>query len=609
MSKQHTFRIGLSMAGAVSAGAYTAGVMDYLLEALENWQKAKELGLPGVPQHDVIIEVLSGASAGGMTAVITTAAVQKDFPHVNQQNYLTDVNQKNPLFDSWVNLTEEPAKDMMAQMLSTEDIFDVQSVNPNKEVRSIFNSLFIEKIARRTMDSIIKDPATQRKYIADDLELFTTVTNLRGLNYELQFITALGKRKDRMTMHKDVVHFQLNPSGTYHNDGKIPVHFTTPEGLNKSMLIDAAIATGAFPVGLSPRVLVRDPKYINDNPLLKITHGKNHVVDPDKPYNSVCVDGGVINNEPYDLTETILTRRRKAEMTSENQPGASDYEPAKSPSTFDTTILMIDPFPSDDEPPANYVDLMAFKFAAPQLFGAMRHQLMIKTDLLEKAYDDFDYSRFMIAPIRTSGGNTQKNSIACGSLGGFGGFFNRDFRVHDFMLGRRNCQRFIQHYFCVPASANNPIIQFGYGNLTNSSIQFFQPETTDLLPLIPDFRISKDQTQIIKPAPEEEFPYPTISLKYLLNLERKMQNRFEAVINSIANGADPEKKKATTNPVVLRVRKKSWLGRNLFAPFVKFTSAQFISIGKNVGKNIAAEKFIDAVITDMDKRGLLNQDC
>ena len=36
------FEIGLVMAGAVSAGAYTAGVMDYLLEVLETWQKEKE---------------------------------------------------------------------------------------------------------------------------------------------------------------------------------------------------------------------------------------------------------------------------------------------------------------------------------------------------------------------------------------------------------------------------------------------------------------------------------------------------------------------------------------------------------------------------------------
>ena len=290
MEKPNTFRLGISMAGAISAGAYTAGVMDYLLEALENWQKAKELGLPGIPKHDILVEVLSGASAGGMTAVITSAAIQKDFPHITPQNFQGDQNKSNPLFDSWVNLTEEPSNDMMSQMLNTIDILNSPDLNPDKEVRSVFNSLFIEKIARRTLDSIIKDPATQRRYIAGDMELFTTITNLRGFNYELNFITATGSREDRMKMHKDIIHFQINHSGEYQNDGKIPIHFDTENGLNRNMLIDAAIATGAFPVGLAPHHVVRDPKYINDNPLLKITHGKQYIVDPLNEYNTVCVD-------------------------------------------------------------------------------------------------------------------------------------------------------------------------------------------------------------------------------------------------------------------------------------------------------------------------------
>ena len=35
MDEQNTFYVGLCMAGAVSGGAYTAGVLDYLIEALE----------------------------------------------------------------------------------------------------------------------------------------------------------------------------------------------------------------------------------------------------------------------------------------------------------------------------------------------------------------------------------------------------------------------------------------------------------------------------------------------------------------------------------------------------------------------------------------------
>ena len=30
------------MAGAISAGAYTAGVFDFLIEALDEWEKAKQ---------------------------------------------------------------------------------------------------------------------------------------------------------------------------------------------------------------------------------------------------------------------------------------------------------------------------------------------------------------------------------------------------------------------------------------------------------------------------------------------------------------------------------------------------------------------------------------
>ena len=36
-----TIRLGVCMAGAVSAGAYTAGVVDYLIETLERWEQSK----------------------------------------------------------------------------------------------------------------------------------------------------------------------------------------------------------------------------------------------------------------------------------------------------------------------------------------------------------------------------------------------------------------------------------------------------------------------------------------------------------------------------------------------------------------------------------------
>jgi len=82
------------MADAVSAGAYTAGVLEFMIEALEEWQKAKDifrahLSSPNagltvpVPLHDVSIGAFSGASAGRMYAAsLRSIMVQSEFQRI-----------------------------------------------------------------------------------------------------------------------------------------------------------------------------------------------------------------------------------------------------------------------------------------------------------------------------------------------------------------------------------------------------------------------------------------------------------------------------------------------------------------------------------------------
>jgi predicted acylesterase/phospholipase RssA len=68
--------MGLALAGAISAGAYTAGVIDFLVQALEEWEKAR--GQPGVAQHRAGLKVITGASAGAITGALGVVALTRD---------------------------------------------------------------------------------------------------------------------------------------------------------------------------------------------------------------------------------------------------------------------------------------------------------------------------------------------------------------------------------------------------------------------------------------------------------------------------------------------------------------------------------------------------
>ena len=66
------FELGLVLGGTVSAGAYTAGVVDFLIEALDSWQAAKTAHPqdPSVPFWDARIQAVTGTSGGGVIAAL-----------------------------------------------------------------------------------------------------------------------------------------------------------------------------------------------------------------------------------------------------------------------------------------------------------------------------------------------------------------------------------------------------------------------------------------------------------------------------------------------------------------------------------------------------------
>lgn len=88
-----TFEIGLVMAGAISAGAYTAGVFDFLIQALDEWEAEKDFARKNpdserakrCPMHNVKLRVMAGSSAGGMTAGLAAGLLGMQFQSVSTQ--------------------------------------------------------------------------------------------------------------------------------------------------------------------------------------------------------------------------------------------------------------------------------------------------------------------------------------------------------------------------------------------------------------------------------------------------------------------------------------------------------------------------------------------
>jgi Patatin-like phospholipase len=628
MSTTPTFHAGICMAGAVSAGAYTAGVMDYLIEALEHWEKAKQLQakgkLSGVPKHNFIIDVLGGASAGGMTAAITAAGIQQKFDPVTINTIKNEqLAKQNPLYNAWVNLKETKEHDMMDLLLNTDDI-EKDTFNKQKEVRAGFNSNFIKDIASDMLDKRVAEKY-ERPYIAPDLEIFTTLTNLRGFAYKVIFRTSTGTREHRMRMHRDYAFFKLdeNPnSETVGKDGRIPVNFTAPDGLNTQVLKQAAMSTGAFPVGLESRDLLRGRHFIENNKYLNLMKADEKVEYnflPEGDFLSLNVDGGVINNEPYEITESLL----------EDRQGIDELK--RTGATFNSVVLMIDPFPNDDEAETEFVPKKAWKHVLPSILGAMRSQLMMKDEQIKRAYLSDDYTRFLIMPQRSGGDPAfSKFTIACGALGGFGGFFSKEFRRHDYLLGRRNCQRFLQHNFTVAEHAGNPILSFGYEGVTTYGKILITEKKADNtagqskphLCIIPDIRVTGDEVsgyKITIPAEEQKYPYPKIQLTYITGLRDKISKRVKCVLDNVQNAegvtlkinpalsAEEAKIKAAENNIIERLRKKSWFKRQLAAiksPFAKVITG----LVKTEIKDTGADFFIESIVRDMHKRGLLEDD-
>ncbi|MGL4630586.1 MAG: patatin-like phospholipase family protein [Leadbetterella sp.] len=532
-------RLGICMAGAVSAGAFTAGVMDYLIETLERWEIAKQeidkknkAGEPLtereklIPNYDVVIEVLSGASAGGMTAAILSYSFM-DGKYITTRNntlidtsynYPNDTDQTTKLYNAWINMADSNKETTFDKMM------DNANVKAITEMNSIFNNKAIDEIAEKTKPNEFPNVVAFPKYISKDLSVFLTVTNLEGLPIEIKFGNSDDTRNE-FKMHSGFLHYNFSD--------KKYINFDYPaqkiDASNFQNLLTAAKSTGAFPFGFeNQKVSIGNAFMQGYKERLKSLYGIE-LNDRDfkgKDYEFTAVDGGLINNEP---TGTTIKFLNECVLDKNHQ----DWEKEKQKNY----VLLIDPFPNITnadkiEKHKPIKDKYNVFQLALKLFGAVRNQSMFKQeDLLESL--NMKNNKYLIYPSKRG-----KYFLACGELGGFSGFLKKAFRTHDYQLGRKNAQSFISYYF---GENEADLKKLGLA-FTPDQVSFWKyyPKRDETkppkLPLIPDLLWLNQESMAIEPKPQkkgEEISYPDyngLTTEEFSKLIFKTKERVKAII-------------------------------------------------------------------------------
>lgn len=436
MANPRQFDIGIVQAGAISAGAYTAGVIDFLVEALDAWEERRAAAGqrtdgPVVPQHRVRLKVISGASAGAMTAAITAVALHSETEPVHW-GFRAPAAERNRLYNAWVD------------RVGIHDMLTSRDLDGGRPVRSLLNARSLGGIARDALRT--RPRPVPRDYVDDPLPVILTVSNLRGVPY------GFGLYRNGhyiMRNHMDQMLFHVGHPDDPDAPGCLDVRRLGggPLPLEWRRYADAALASGAFPIGLAARHLTRRGREYDPPEAVGLRQSPEWGEDVPNVYDFVAVDGGMMNNEPLALARQVLWDGVPSDAAAaDNRCGL----------TTERALVLIDPFPNLAASEERYNGNGRLLAVVAQMCTALQNQARFHPEELALAARDDVFSRYAITPSRRDeSGNMTTPAMCSAVLGGFGGFLSKDFRVFDFHLGRHNCQDFLARHFCLPEE--NPL--------------------------------------------------------------------------------------------------------------------------------------------------------
>jgi Patatin-like phospholipase len=262
-------KLAITIAGAVSLGTYESGVSFEMLRMLTYHNQ--ECDRRGEPRNKILIDVITGASAGGMTATILAQKM------LFQSNRLQDPAD-NDLYLPWV-------KDV--------DIVGLLGIQPGDANYSILSSDFIETISKRYITDVYPSglnlaPQPLHPAASPQIMLGLAVSNLNGVTYGLPLASG-GNMPYTRFEDSFGTRTPIDSANPAHNT----VGFWDP-------IRNAAVAAGAFPFAFRVKDLVRD---LSDYP-----------VPPNCPapifaptgMHFAYTDGGVFQNEPIGMAKNLV---------------------------------------------------------------------------------------------------------------------------------------------------------------------------------------------------------------------------------------------------------------------------------------------------------------
>jgi hypothetical protein len=384
-------KLAIVISGAVSLGSYEAGVMYEVIEAISKHNQA----LAEDDEKRIEIDVITGASAGGMTACILVQ-------HLLCDNGQLSNPYQNPLYQAWVREV---------------NIIELLKVPPDKQKYSLLDSGVVDKIGHKHLKDKPKTPNQLHPAAAPMIQVGVAMSNLNGFSFEnSKNNTNQGSAIFGYSQYKD--QFVLEASRS--PDGEIHLMEMTLEFLNGqyswdnfrestwSELRQMGLSSGAFPFAFRPRAIPREGagQFLNRD-----SHKHASKGDVTRQGKYLYTDGGVFENEPIGMAKSFVQQIDQG-LNAANRfylyvaPGKREID--KDP------LLNID----DDL-------LMVGIALLSAIFGQARFRDWIT--------DNQHLNVFSIT--------TNDTDLIGDVFSAFAGFLEEKFRAYDYNIGRENAQK------------------------------------------------------------------------------------------------------------------------------------------------------------------------